>query len=147
MDLGRFLVPFGEASERYFGDVFLCLLLPYRGPFTTFWQGISSLLLLWLPCVLLPCWCALVFSVVPCSPFPRVRAQRASERSERSARSDWVVFPCVSCFRLRPGAPLVCLISLVFSLCGFVSPLFFGMTALPVPMPRQVLPHGPLQEV
>ena len=49
-----------------------------------------------------------------------------------------MVFPCVSCVRLRPGVPLACLISLVFSLRGFVFPLFFGMTALPVPMPRQV---------
>ena len=49
-----------------------------------------------------------------------------------------MVFPCVSCVRLRPGVPLACLISLVFSLRGFVYPLFFGMTALPVPMPRQV---------
>ena len=49
-----------------------------------------------------------------------------------------MVFPCVSCVRLRPGVPLACLISVVFSLCGFVSALFFGLTALPVPMPRQV---------
>ena len=88
VDLGRFLVPFGEASERYFGNVFLWPFAPLPRAFHKMWEGISSLVLLWLPCVLLPCWCALVFFVVPCFPFPRVRAQRASERSERSARSD-----------------------------------------------------------
>ena len=31
-----------------------------------------------------------------------------------------MVFPYVSCVRLRPGVPLACLISLVFSLRGFV---------------------------
>ena len=115
VDFGRFLVPFGEASERYFGNVFLCLLLPCRGPFTTFWQGISSLMFLWLPCVLLPCWCALVFSVVPCFPFPRLRAQRASERSERSARTPLPrAFHNISGGNFKSCVPLVPLCSCVF---------------------------------
>ena len=96
VDLGRFLVPFGEASERYFGNVFLCLLLPCRGHFTTFWEGISSLVFLWLPCVLLPSWCSLLFFVIPCFPFPRVRARGAIEWCSFA----FPVFVCVLVFPL-----------------------------------------------
>ena len=105
VDFGRFLVPFGEASERYFGNVFLCLLLPCRGPFTRCGREFRVLCCfgsLVFFCLAGVPWCFL-WSLVSLSPVYE-RSARASEASEARGAIEWcsLVFPVFVCVLVFP---------------------------------------------
>ena len=106
IDFGRFLVPFGEAPERYFGNVFPLPFAPLPRAFHNILGGnFESCVPLAPLCSSALLVCPGVFFLVPCFPFPVYeRSARASEASEARGAIEWcsLVFPVFVCVLVFP---------------------------------------------